>query len=85
MFFVRKRSDSEAAATGFGLCESETATTTPCRSFSLKSSELLSDSVTSAGALGQHDVDHSVFATGRGVLSLSTKISAGVWTLAERS
>jgi len=28
----------------------------------------------------RHDVVHSVFATGRGVLRLSSSISAGVWT-----
>ncbi|MGE7949128.1 hypothetical protein [Lysinibacillus sp. NPDC093688] len=33
----------------------------------------------------QHDVGHSVVATGRGVLRLSSSISAGVWISAERS
>jgi len=33
----------------------------------------------------QHDVGHFGIATGRGVLGLSASISAGVWTLAERS
>ncbi|WP_460010805.1 hypothetical protein [Lysinibacillus sp. CTST325] len=36
-------------------------------------------------ALGQHDVGHSAVATGRGVLRLSSSISAGVWTTAERN
>ncbi|MGY3187050.1 hypothetical protein ACVWXS_001753 [Lysinibacillus sp. TE18511] len=35
--------------------------------------------------MGQHDVGHSVVATGRGVLRLSSSISAGVWTPDERS
>ncbi|MFJ6210416.1 hypothetical protein [Lysinibacillus sp. NPDC092081] len=30
--------------------------------------------------MGQQDVGHSVVATGRGVLRLSSSISAGVWT-----
>ncbi|MFJ6209015.1 hypothetical protein [Lysinibacillus sp. NPDC092081] len=30
--------------------------------------------------MGQHDVGHSVVATGRGVLRLSSSISAAVWT-----
>jgi len=34
--------------------------------------------VTSAGGLGQHDVGHSVGATGRGVFRLSSSILAGV-------
>ncbi|MGE7693331.1 hypothetical protein ACQKNC_04330 [Lysinibacillus sp. NPDC094177] len=34
-------------------------------------------------ALGPHDVGHSVVATGRGVLRLSSSISADVWTPAE--
>ncbi|MFB7160095.1 hypothetical protein [Lysinibacillus sp. NPDC056232] len=33
----------------------------------------------------QHDVGHSVIATGRGVLRLSTFMSADVWTPADRS
>ncbi|MFE3572832.1 hypothetical protein [Lysinibacillus sp. NPDC059133] len=33
----------------------------------------------------QHDVGHSVVATGRGVLRLSSSILAGVWTPARRS
>ncbi|MFJ5564702.1 hypothetical protein [Lysinibacillus xylanilyticus] len=33
----------------------------------------------------QHEVGHSVVATGRGVLRLSSSISADVWTPAERS
>ncbi|WP_460012893.1 hypothetical protein [Lysinibacillus sp. CTST325] len=33
----------------------------------------------------QHAVDHSVVATGRGVLRLSSSISTGVWTPVERS
>ncbi|WP_460014919.1 hypothetical protein [Lysinibacillus sp. CTST325] len=33
----------------------------------------------------QHDVSHSVVATGRGVLRLSSSISADVWTPAENS
>ncbi|MGE7691961.1 hypothetical protein ACQKMI_22515 [Lysinibacillus sp. NPDC097214] len=32
----------------------------------------------------QHDVGHSVVATGRGALRLSSSISAGVWTHAEK-
>ncbi|MGE7908972.1 hypothetical protein [Lysinibacillus xylanilyticus] len=32
----------------------------------------------------QHDVGHSVVATGRGVLRLSSALSAGVWTPAEK-
>ncbi|MGE7946594.1 hypothetical protein [Lysinibacillus sp. NPDC093688] len=34
--------------------------------------------------MGQHDVGHSVVATGRGVLRLSSSTSANVWTFAER-
>ncbi|MGE7690068.1 hypothetical protein ACQKMI_12795 [Lysinibacillus sp. NPDC097214] len=30
--------------------------------------------------MGQRDVGHSVVATGRGVLRLSSSISVGVWT-----
>ncbi|MFJ5563086.1 hypothetical protein [Lysinibacillus xylanilyticus] len=33
---------------------------------------------------GQHDVGHSVVATERGVLRLSSSISADIWTPAER-
>ncbi|MFJ8513339.1 hypothetical protein [Lysinibacillus xylanilyticus] len=33
----------------------------------------------------QHDVGHSVIATGRGVLRLSSSISEDVWLTAERS
>ncbi|MGE7691134.1 hypothetical protein ACQKMI_18220 [Lysinibacillus sp. NPDC097214] len=35
--------------------------------------------------MGQHDVGHSVVATGRGVLRLSSSISVGVWTPTERN
>ncbi|MGE7949253.1 hypothetical protein [Lysinibacillus sp. NPDC093688] len=34
--------------------------------------------------MGQHDVGHSVVATGRGVFRLSSSISAGVWTPTEK-
>ncbi|MGE7690723.1 hypothetical protein ACQKMI_16115 [Lysinibacillus sp. NPDC097214] len=34
--------------------------------------------------MGQHDVGHSVVATGRGVLRLSSTISAGIWTPTEK-
>jgi len=52
--------------------------------------------VTSAGGFGptdvfcakakrqRHDVGHSVVATGRGVLRLSSSISVGVWTPTEK-
>ncbi|WP_285396811.1 hypothetical protein [Lysinibacillus sp. fls2-241-R2A-57] len=33
----------------------------------------------------QHDVGHSVVTTRRGVFRLSSSISAGIWTPAERS
>ncbi|WP_349661989.1 hypothetical protein [Lysinibacillus zambalensis] len=39
----------------------------------------------SAGGFRQHDVGHSVVATGRGVLRLSSSISAGAHPSAERS
>ncbi|WP_460014119.1 hypothetical protein [Lysinibacillus sp. CTST325] len=35
--------------------------------------------------MGQHDVGHSVVATGRGVLRLSSSISAGAWTFKEKN
>ncbi|MGE7688858.1 hypothetical protein ACQKMI_06580 [Lysinibacillus sp. NPDC097214] len=35
--------------------------------------------------MDQHDVGHSVVASGRGVLRLSSSISAGGWTPAEKS
>ncbi|MFB7157946.1 hypothetical protein [Lysinibacillus sp. NPDC056232] len=34
--------------------------------------------------MGQRDVGHSVVDTGRGVLRLSSSISAGVWTPAKK-
>ncbi|MGE7928350.1 hypothetical protein [Lysinibacillus xylanilyticus] len=37
-----------------------------------------------AAAATQHDVGHSVVATGSGVLKLSSSISANVWTPAEK-
>ncbi|MFJ5562339.1 hypothetical protein [Lysinibacillus xylanilyticus] len=37
-----------------------------------------------AAAATQHDVGHSVVATGRGILKLSSSISADVWTPAEK-
>jgi len=35
-------------------------------------------------ALGQQDVGHSVVATGRGALRLSSSISVGIWTPIEK-
>ncbi|MGE7691125.1 hypothetical protein ACQKMI_18175 [Lysinibacillus sp. NPDC097214] len=43
------------------------------------------NSVTSAGGFGQRDVGHSVIATGRGGLRLSSSISVDVWTPAKSS
>ncbi|MGA3600672.1 hypothetical protein ACPCXA_11265 [Lysinibacillus agricola] len=39
----------------------------------------------SVAAATQHDVGHSVIATGRGVLRLSSSTLAGAWTPSERS
>ncbi|MFB7159458.1 hypothetical protein, partial [Lysinibacillus sp. NPDC056232] len=68
MFFVRKRSDSNRCF----LCESAaTATDVFCAKAQRQQHE------------GLHDVGHFGNATGRGVLRLSSFISADVWTPAE--
>ncbi|KMY33902.1 hypothetical protein ACZ11_02155 [Lysinibacillus xylanilyticus] len=67
MSFARKRSVNAAAATCFCLCESEAA----AKGFYLRESK--------ATAATQHDIGHSVVATGRGVLRLSSSLSADVF------
>ncbi|MGE7948670.1 hypothetical protein [Lysinibacillus sp. NPDC093688] len=70
MFFARKRSANAAAATCFVCAKA-------------KRQQKVLDCAKAKRQQQQHDVGHSVVATGRGVLRLSSSISAGIWTSAE--
>ncbi|MFJ5565846.1 hypothetical protein [Lysinibacillus xylanilyticus] len=93
MFFARKRSVNAAAATCFCLCESEAAAkgfylseskATAAKGFYLRESKATAAKgfylrESEAAAATQHDIGHSVVATGRGFLRLSSSLSADVF------
>ncbi|MFB7158770.1 hypothetical protein [Lysinibacillus sp. NPDC056232] len=72
MFFARKRSANAAAATCFVCAKAKRQH----KGFICAKAKRQRQ---------QHEVGHSVVATGRSVLRLSSSILAGVWTPAERS